>query len=148
MAVTIKAYGHAGMHLPAGDVAWTSDTIKLALATSSYAVSQGNDEFFSAVTNEIAASGGYTSGGFTLTGATLTYDATTRESRFDADDFSVSALTPSSPFRYGIIYDATPGSSATDILLAYINFGADQDPAGLPFAIQWASTGVFYIQAS
>ena len=135
------------MHLPAGDVTWASDTIKLALATSSYTPNQGTHEFFSDITNEISGTG-YTAGGFTLTGATLTYDATTRESRFDADDVSVAALTPASPFRYGIVYDASPGSAATDILLAYINFGADQDPAGLPFAIQWAATGVFYIQAS
>jgi hypothetical protein len=137
------------MHLPAGDVTWASDTIKLALVTSAYTPNQGTDEFFSdANTHEIAGSGGYTSGGFTLTGASLTYDSSTRESRFDADDFSVSALTPSAAFRYGVVYDATPGSAGTDILLAYINFGADQDPTGLPFAIQWAATGVFYIQAS
>lgn len=61
---------------------------------------------------------------------------------------SIAALTPSAAFRYGIVYDSTPGSAATDILLAYIDFGSDQNPAGLPFAIQWASTGVFYIQAS
>lgn len=147
MAVTIKVYGHVGGHLQAGDIDWVGDTIKLALTTSSYAVSQGNDEFFDDVTGEIAGSGGYTSGGFTLTGAALTYDATTREERFDADDFSVGALTPASPFRYGVIYDDS-GTPATSILLAYINFGADQDPAGLPFAIQWAATGVWYAQAS
>lgn len=147
MAVTIKVYGHLGFHLQAGDLTWTSDTIKLALTTSTYAVSQGNDEFFSDVTNEIAGGGGYTAGGFTLTGASLSYDATTREERFDADDFSVGALTPASPFRYGVIY-ADSGSPASSILIAYLNFGADQNPAGLPFAIQWATTGVWYAQAS
>lgn len=147
MAATIKCYGHAGVHLPAGDVDWVGDTIKMALTTSSYAVNQGTNEFFSDVTNEIAAGGGYSSGGFSLSGMALSYDSATREERFTADDFSVGALTPASPFRYAVIYDST-GTPSTSILLAYINFGADQNPGGLPFAIQWATTGVFYIQAS
>lgn len=147
MAVTNKAYGHAGVHLKNGDVNWTVDTIKLALATSAYAVSQANDEFFSSVTNELAGTGGYTAGGVALTGKSVNYDATTREEQFIAANWSIAALTPSSPFRYGIVYKDT-GTAGTSILLAYINFGVDQDPAGLPFPIQWATTGVFYIQAS
>lgn len=146
MAVSTKVYGHLGAHLAAGDLDWAADTIKLALTTSAYAVSQGGDEFFSSVTNEIAAGGGYVAGGFTLTGAALSYDAGTREERFDADDLSVAALTPASPFRYGVVYKDT-GVPGTSILIAYLNFGADQDPAGLPFAIQWPTTGVWYAQA-
>lgn len=148
MAATVKVYGEAGKHLAQGNINWVSDTIKLAFTTSAYAVDQGNDEFFSSVTNELTTGGGYTAGGFTLTGKAVSYDATTREYRFDADDINIAALTPSSPFRYGVVYDATPGSAATDILIAYINFGADQSPAGLPFPIQWPGTGVWYTQAS
>ncbi len=148
MAVTVKSFGKVQAHVYAGDLDWTGDTIKLALATSSYAVNQATDEFFSDVTNEVAAGGNYPAGGFTLTGITPAYDSGTREFRFDANDVSVASLTPASPFRYGIVYDSTPGSPSTDFLIAYLNFGADQDPAGLPFAIQWAATGVFYMQAS
>ena len=147
MAATIKCYGEAGKHLVADPIAWTSDTIKLALTTSSYAVNQGTDEFFSTVTNELTTAGGYTAGGFTLSSKSVNYDSSTREYQFIAGNVSVSALTPSSAFRYGVIYKST-GTASTSPLLAYINFGADQNPAGLPFAIQWASTGVFYIQAS
>ena len=147
MAATIKVYGHVGVHLRNGDIAWDTDTIKMSLHTSAYAVNQGNDEFFSAVTNEIAAGGGYTAGGFALSGLSRTYDATTREERFIASNFSVAALTPASAFRYGVIYKST-GVAGTLILIAYINFGADQNPGGLPFAIQWAASGVWYAQAS
>ena len=144
MAATIKCYGHAGVHIANGDITWGTDTVKMSLHTSSYAPSQGGDEFFSDTTNEIAAGGGYSSGGFSLASMTRTYDASTREERYLAADFSTSSLTPASAFRYAVIYDVT----ASNALLAYINFGADQNPAGLPFAIQWAATGVFYIQAS
>src|SRR4051794_7870442 len=126
MAATIKCYGHAGAHLQAGDIAWVANTVKLALCTSAYTPDQGNHEFFSDITNEIAAGGGYSAGGFSLAGKSLVYDATTREERFDASDLSSAALTPASPFRYGIIYKST-GVAGTSILLAYINFGADQD---------------------
>ncbi len=145
--MTVKCYGKISGHIQSGGLTWASDTIKLALATSSYAVNQATDEFFSDVTNEIAAGGGYSAGGFTLTTIAPAYDSGTREERFDADDVSVSALTPASPFRYGIVYKST-GTPSTSSLIAYLNFGADQDPAGLPFAIQWAATGVFYMQAS
>lgn len=139
-------FGHLGAHLQAGDLDWAGDTINLSLHTSSYAVNQGTHEFYSDTTNELTTTGGYTAGGFTLTGCSVSYDSTTREERFDADDFSVGALTPSSAFRYGVIFKDT-GTPSTSFLIAYINFGADQNPAGLPFAIQWATTGVWYAQA-
>ncbi len=148
MAATIKCYGNAGKHIANGDLDWAGDVIKLALCTTAYTPNQGTDEFFSAISGEIAGTGGYTTGGFTLSGCARSYDSGTREERYDANDVSSAALTPSAAFRYGIVYDSSPGSAGTDFLLAYINFGADQDPAGLPFAIQWATTGVFYIQAS
>lgn len=147
MAASIKVYGHVGVHLAQGDLDWNGDTVKMSLHTSSYIVNQGTDEYFTDVTHELAGSGGYTSGGFTLAGKSRSYDATTRQERFDADDFSVSALTPSSPFRYAVIYQDT-GDPDTSILIAFVNFGADQNPAGLPFAIQWAATGVWYAQAA
>jgi hypothetical protein len=147
MAATIKVYGKAGAHFAAKDIDWVADTIKLSLHTSTYAVNQATDEFFSGVTNELAGTGGYTSGGVALTSKSLSYDSATREERFIAANFSIAALTPSAPFRYGVVRKDT-GVAGTSILLCYINFGADQDPAGLPFAIQWATTGVFYMQAA
>lgn len=149
MAITIKVYGEAAKHIQAGDLDWTSDTIKAALVTSAYTPNQGTDEFWSTPqAHEIAGTGGYTTGGFTLTTLSVSYDSATREARYIADNVSSSALTPSAAFRYMVIYDSTPGTAGTDFLLAYVNFGADQDPAGLPFAVQWAATGVFYMQAS
>jgi hypothetical protein len=147
LAASIKVYGHLGVHLAQGDLDWDADDILLALCTSSYVVSQANDEFFTDVTHELAGTGGYTSGGVALAGKSRSYDAATREERFLADDISIAALTPSSPFRYGVVYQDT-GDPDTSILVCFINFGADQDPAGLPFAIQWAATGVLYAQAS
>jgi len=134
-------------HIYGGGINWTSDTIKLALTTSSYAVSQANDEFFSDVTNELAGTGGYTSGGVTLSSKSTNYDSSSREYQFIAGNVSIATLTPSSAFRYAVVYKST-GTAATSPLIAYINFGADQNPSGLNFGIVWASTGVWYAQAS
>lgn len=147
MALSINNYGKAGLHIANGDLNWSTDTIDMALVTSAYTPDRGNNEFFSDITNELTTGGGYTAGGFALTTKTRSYDATTREERYLADPISVAALTPSSPFRYGIVYKNT-GTPGTSFLLALLNFGADQNPGGLPFAVQWASTGVFYIVAS
>lgn len=146
MAASIKAYGPVTQHIQAGDINWTSDTFKLSLHTSGYTPDQNNHEFYSDLTNELTTAGGYTVGGFTISGESNSYDATTREYRSDGNDLSVAALTPSSPFRYAVLRKDT-GVAGTSILICYINFGADQDPGGLPFAVQWAATGLFYVQA-
>lgn len=148
MAATVKCYGKATEVVYGGSLDWLSDTIKIAFCTSGYTPNQGNDQFFSDLIDEILGTGGYTAGGIALTGKIAPpYDPTTRELRFEADDVNIAALTPSSPFRYGIVYKDT-GVAGTSPLLSYINFGADQNPGGLPFPIQWPPTGVMYLQAA
>lgn len=51
-----------------------SDTIKVALTTSSYTPNFNTHDFFNDVTNEITGTG-YSAGGATLTGVTVTYTA-------------------------------------------------------------------------
>lgn len=147
MAVTTKVYGLLASHLAAGDVAWVGGSFKISLHTSSYTPNQDTDEFFAAVTNELAGSGGYTSGGEALSGLATSYDAANNRQIFDAADVVFASLTPSGAFRYAVVRKDT-GSAATDILVAYVDFGANQDPAGLDFDINWAATGVFYMQAA
>lgn len=81
MAVTAYMYGKAFANLLGGEtsgetsaVDYLSDTIKVALCTSSYAYNLDTHEFFSDVTNEITGTG-YTSGGATLGSKTITYTA-------------------------------------------------------------------------
>ena len=61
--------------LSAKSVGWTSDTLNLTLHTSAYSPSLDSDVFVSALTNELAASGGYSTGGVILTSPTVTYTA-------------------------------------------------------------------------
>ena len=92
MAVTSKFYGppirdqYGGTAGSTTPVNWMSDTIKVALTTSSYTPNQDTDDFFNDVTNELSTAGGYTSGGASLGSKSCTYDTTSNEARLDAAD--------------------------------------------------------------
>jgi hypothetical protein len=46
MAVTTTVYGLAQKHFASADINWASDTIKVALLTSTYTPNQDTHEFF------------------------------------------------------------------------------------------------------
>lgn len=54
---------------------WDSDSIKVTLHTSTYSPNLDTHAYVSDLTNELAASGGYSTGGVTLTSPTVTYTA-------------------------------------------------------------------------
>jgi hypothetical protein len=67
---------------------------------------------------------------------TTTYDSATNETRLDANDVSWTSATFTA--RYAVIWSNTAGaSSTTDPVLGYIDFGADQSPAGVTFSISF-----------
>ncbi len=144
MAVSISAYNDGKMKILDGTIDLDSDTHKVSLHTSTYSPNIDAHTFFSDLTNELAASGGYTSGGESLASKTVAADDSNDRGVFDAADLTWSALTPSAAFRYGVIYKDT-GVTTTSPLIAYIDFGADQDPAGSDFTIQWNVDGILYI---
>ncbi|MDH3943707.1 MAG: hypothetical protein OEV06_06430 [Anaerolineae bacterium] len=144
MAVTISAYNDGKMKLLDGAIDLDNDTIKLSLHTSSYSPDIDGHTFFSDISNELAASGNYTAGGKALSGKSVTADDVNDRAVFDGDDVSWAALTPSAAFRYGVIYKDS-GVSTTSPLIAYLDFGADQNPAGSDFTVQWHADGILYI---
>jgi len=140
MAITAKMYGQAILNAFKGLIDFENDTIKVALCSSSYSVDQDADDFFDSVTNELAAAGGYTSGGETIANCSLTYTAGTNVIKLDGDDVTWSAFT--NTFRYAVIYDSTPGSAATNPLIAYVDFGEDVGATGTDYTIEWNAGGI------
>lgn len=124
MAVTTKWYGLGKKSLAQKLVDWEDDTIKVSLHTSTYAVNQDTHDFQDDLTNEVTATG-YTAGGVAITGTALTYDAGTNTLKYDGDNVAWT-ITGSLIFRYAAIYDSTPGTTATNPLLGYIDFEEDQ----------------------
>ncbi len=153
MAVTAFWYGNA---IPnafgstsagnAPNIDWLSDTLKMALTTSSYSVSQDADDFWNdVVANEVSGTG-YTANGTTLTTPALTYTGGTNVIKFDSDDASWASSTITA--RYGVLYDRTPATDATRPLIMYIDFGADQSSNNGTFAIQFNAAGIATITVS
>ena len=121
-----------------GSIDLDTDTIKVALVTSSYTPDQDADEFFDDVTNEVAGTG-YSAGGETLANKSVTVDNTNNLSKFDADDALWTTATITA--RGGVIYKST-GTAATSPLICYIDFLADKTATAGDFKITFDSDGI------
>jgi hypothetical protein len=145
MAVTAKLYSNF-LHLLlenklGGDI--LSQTIKVALCTSSYTPNQNAHDYFDDITNEVASGGGYTTGGATLASKTCTVSGGV--ATFDAADTSWAASTITA--RYAVIYYAT-GTASTSLLIGYVDFGADMVSSSGTFLITWNASGIFTLTAA
>jgi hypothetical protein len=145
MAVSAKFYGNAFVSAFNKKIDFDSDTIKVALCTSSYTPDQDAHDFFNDITNEVTGTG-YTAGGATLTSASITYTGASNVLKLDGDDTSWASSTITA--RYAIIYDATPGTAATNPLIAYVDFGADVTSTAGTFTISWDAAGIATVTVS
>jgi hypothetical protein len=106
-----------------GSVDLDTDTIKLALYTSSYTPTQATDDFRDDLgANEASGGSGYTAGGFTL--GTKTLAVTSLTLNFDAADISQAITGGPFAFRYGVFYKSRGGASSADEVIGYVDFGA------------------------
>ena len=102
-----------------------SDTIKIALYTSSATLSAATDTY--TTSNEVANGGGYTTGGVTLANASVITNSTS--GCFDSDDPEWTSATFTA--RGALIYNDTDGDRA----IAVLDFGGDFTVAGGTFKI-------------
>lgn len=116
-----------------------TDTIKIALLTSSYTPSADNHDFFDdCSTYEVSSSGTYSAGGATLT-VTTSQDNTDDEGVLDATDVSFTSATITA--RYAVVYKST-GVNSTSPLAFLFDFGTDQSASVGTFTITFASEGL------
>lgn len=153
MAVTSFWYGKAILNAFGGEIAgdtfacdYLSDTIKVALCTSTYTPAQDTHETMADITNEVANGNGYTTGGATLASKTLDYTAGTNVIKFDAADVTWGTSTITA--RYAIIYKYVDGTASNNMLLGYVDFGADMSSSNGNFTIQWDVAGILKITVS
>lgn len=121
-----------------GSIDLDTDTIKVALVTSSYTPDQDLHDFFDDVTNEVSGTG-YSAGGASLANKAVTQDNTNNKGVFDADDVTWSTSTITA--RGAVLYKST-GTASTSALICYIDFGSDKSSAGGNFTIQWNASGI------
>lgn len=149
MAVTAYWYAQGLVNAFGGDseaesfsIDWLTNTIKVALTTSSYTPNQDTHDFFDDVTNEVTGTG-YTAGGATLGSKTL--GNTNNVIKFDAADTSWTTSTITA--RRAVIYKDT-GTPSTSPLVAWVDFGADVSSSSGTFQITWDSAGILTITAA
>ena len=107
---------------------FSANTFKAMLMTTSYTFDD-TDAFRADLSGE-ASGTGYTAGGQALNNVTITQDDTNNRANIDFDNETFSTVTVSNVNAY-VLYKDT-GNSATDLLIAYIQFteGAQSTVAG------------------
>ena len=143
MAVTAFAYHKLADSLAQKKIDIDSDTIKCMLL-SAYTPSQSGHQYVSDVKGAgTEASGtGYSAGGGTLTsvGWSLTSGVWKFTGTIPAWDATGGTLTA----KYAVFYDATPGSDATNPVIAYwnLNGGADVTATNDTFTLTAHANGI------
>lgn len=128
-----------------------TNDIKLALTTSAYVVDEALDEFFDVdITNEIAASFGYTAGGILLTTKILD-EIASGQYVFSADNISLAATGGAITAHTAILYDDTPVSNKPLLGYGYLDYN-EGSPSSVVIEdtktlfITVPSLGFFYTQ--
>jgi len=125
-----------------GSIDLDTDTIKVALVTSSYSPDKDNHDFFDDVQSYEVSGDGYTAGGATLNNKSVTQDNTNDRGVLDADDVTWSNSTITA--RGAVLYKDT-GDPSTSPLICYFDFGEDKSSSDGDFTIQWSADGILYI---
>lgn len=103
-----------------GAIDFDTNSFKILLVTSSYSPNKDTNTKRSDVTNEITGTG-YTAGGASTT-VTVTND--TANDRIDINFSDVSWASSTITAAAAVIYKST-GTSSTDNLVAYLDFGGN-----------------------
>lgn len=141
MAITF--YNSFKKKIMDGSIDLDTDTIKMALVTSSYTPDIDSHDFWDdVVANEVSASGTYSAGGATLANKTVTQDNTDNEGVFDADDVSFTGTTITA--RYAIFYKST-GVNSTSALICYDDLGENKSSTNGTWAYTIPAEGIINV---
>jgi len=138
-----KLYGQFLQKALNKEVDFDTDTIKVALLTSSYSPNQDTHDYFDDVNTFEVTGTGYSQGGTALASKTSTYDSANNVIILDAADVTWASSTITA--RYAVVYDDTPATNGTKPLIGYVDFGSDQSSTNGNFTITWDATGIVRI---
>lgn len=144
-AVTATWYGLGLLAVQNGGIAYSTDTLKGALVTSSYVPNYDTDQYWSTPQANEASGTGYTAGGVTLASKTLTYSAGSVQVQFACANVSWSSSSVVAGFF--VVYKST-GNAATSPLFGAVNFGGDMQTTNGTFTVQFDVTGMATITRS
>lgn len=128
MAVTAYWYAVAFISAFDKEIDFLADTIKAQLHTSGYTPNQDTHDYQDDLTNEVSNGNGYTTGGATL--GTKSNTNSTNVVSFDHADPQWTSSGAGFTARKMVTVDTTPGSSGTNPLLWWMDFGQDETASG------------------
>lgn len=133
MAVTAYWYAKAFLSILNKEVDYLSDNMTIALTSSSYVPNQDTHDYFNDVTNQLSTANGYTAedgagAGYSL--GTLTNTNTNNVVQLGAANPVWTSSGAGFTARLAVVTDVTPGTSATDPLLSWIDFGQNETASG------------------
>lgn len=124
------------------EIDYIADDITVQLHTSSYTPNQDTHDYQDDLTNEVSNANGYTTGGDNALGTQVNSN-TNNVVKFDHDDPAWTSSGAGFTARRAVELDATPGSSSTNPLICWMDFGQDETASGGgTFTIQENASGV------
>lgn len=142
MATTVKFYNSFATKSMGGSINLSTDNFKIMLVTSSYTFDPDNHDARNDITNEITGTG-YTAGGQNLTSESWVQDNANNRTVFDFDNPLWSTATFTA--RGAVIYKDS-GSSSTDWLVLFWDFGGDQTVNAADFELNLNAVGAFVVR--
>lgn len=145
MAVTAFWYAKAFLSVLNKETDWNTNNISVALTTNTYTPNQDTHDYFNDVTNQLATANGYTAedgagAGYSLT--TVAMSTTLNVLTTTADNPVWTSSGAGFTARRLVITDVTPGTSATDPLYSWMDFGQDETASGGgTFTVDWSGAG-------
>jgi len=125
----------------AGSIDWDTDTIKVALLSSSHTPSVSTHDFFDDVSADEVSGTGYTAGGATIGSIAVTESAGT--ATVDGND--VTWTQNGAGFtgaRYAVVYKST-GTASTSPLVFLLDLDTNRTNTTGDLTIQWNAAGIF-----
>lgn len=118
--------------LAKGNIDPDTDSIKCMLVTGSYSENKDTHTKRSDITNEIAATGGYTAGGVAVS-VSVTKDTANDQIDIELGGLSIDPATITA--AKAVYYKARGGAASADELIAVIDFGGNVVSTGAEWSL-------------
>ncbi len=129
----------------AGEIDLNADDIRVALLMNTTTADTQNDGMINL--NDFTTLGEHgTAGRKALANEAVNKDDANDRAEFDADDVTWTSLAAgANPVQGVLVYKHVDGTDANDLVIAFIDFGADKNPDGSDFTVQWDAEGILQL---
>lgn len=131
----------------AGEIDLNADDIRVRMAMSNTTMDTENDGIVNIAdftTPDVMDGANYVDKA--LANEAVNKDDANDRAEFDADDVTWAALGTGTRGALGVlIYKYVDGTDANDLVIAWIEFSAEQNPGGSDFTLQWDAEGILQL---